>query len=135
MKFLFDNNLSPHLAHAVRALSQHEGPRVGEVVALRDKFRANTPDEEWLTQLGTETGWNIISADNFRKTDVERELIRTAGFNVFVLQKSWSTHPFWPKSAQLVAWWPKILDQSERVSRSAVRVPWRLSGKFEQIRV
>ena len=135
MKFLFDNNLSPHLARGIGELSRTDGDRVKTVAPLRDKFPPDTPDIQWLTQLDREGGWCTVSGDNFRKGDAERELVRRAGFTVFVLHKRWSNHPYWNKAAQLVLWWPHIVEQSERVTRSALRVPWRTSGKFEQIRL
>jgi hypothetical protein len=35
----------------------------------------------------------------------------------------------------MVAWWPRIIEQASLATRSAFRVPWKLSGKFEQIKV
>ena len=116
-------------------LSKREGGRVQCVIPLRDRFAQDTLDTAWLEALANEGGWCIVSGDYFRKSNAERELIRQAGFTVFVLDKSWSSHPYWPKAAQLVLWWPRILDQTEQVRKAAYRVPWRATGKFEQIRV
>lgn len=135
MKFLFDNNLSPQLARAISELSKKEVGRVDCVIPLRDRFAQNAPDTVWMEELAKEGGWSIVSGDYFRKSSAERELARQAGFVVFVLDKSWASHPYWTKAAQLVLWWPRILDQTEQVAKAAYRVPWRASGKFEQIRV
>jgi PIN like domain len=135
LKFLVDNNLPPALARALNELSAGADVHVEKVVALREKFPANTADEKWMSVLAEDGGWNIVSGDNFRKTSVERELLRRAGFNVFVLQKSWSSQQYWQKSAQLVLWWPRIIDYASKSERAAVRVPWRVSGKFEQIQL
>ncbi|QRF57336.1 hypothetical protein [Variovorax paradoxus] len=40
---------------------------IGEIIHLREKFKAATPDIEWITTLGKEGGWTIISRDGFRK--------------------------------------------------------------------
>lgn len=135
MKFLVDNNLPPALARALNELSCHSEIRVEKVIALRERFVANTPDEVWLAELASEGGWNIVSGDNFRKSTAERELMRRAGFNVFVLQKSWSSQKYWQKAAQLVLWWPRIIDYASKSQRIAARVPWKPSGKFEQIKL
>jgi hypothetical protein len=135
LKFLIDNNLPPALARALDALSVHGDLPVESVVPLRDHFAPDTPDIDWMTQLAAEGGWNVVSGDNFRKSTAERELLRRAGFNVFVLQKSWSSQQYWQKSAQLVLWWPKIVDYARQSQKAAVKVPWRLTGKFEQIRL
>ena len=85
MKFLLDNNISPFLARALHELAtQHDYC----VVALRDKFPANTPDIDWIRALAKEGDWTVISADHFtKKGGLEREAIRQAGLKVFVLKR------------------------------------------------
>lgn len=137
MKFLFDNNLSPHLAHAIGELSKfEEGPP--EVIHLRDRFPAETPDVEWITALAAEGGWAVLSQDRFTKSTLEREALRRSGLIVFALAKVWTGQRHWEKAHNLVRWWPAILDQATRYQGgAAVRVPWRFSGKgrFEQIQL
>lgn len=135
MKFLVDNNLPPPLARALAELSCGSEIPVEKVIALRERFAPNTADKVWLAELAAEGGWNIVSGDNFRKSTAERELMRRAGFNVFVLQKSWSSQKYWQKSAQLVLWWPRIIDYASKSQRIAARVPWKSSGKFEHIQL
>jgi hypothetical protein len=55
VRFLFDANLPPDLAHAIRELCGTERG-VDEVVHLRDKFPSSTPDLEWIPALGH--GWH-----------------------------------------------------------------------------
>jgi hypothetical protein len=135
LKFLVDNNLPPSLARALNELSSGSEIHVEKVIPLRERFPPNTADVVWLTELAAEGGWNIVSGDNFRKSTTERELMRRAGFNVFVLQKSWSSQQYWQKAAQLVLWWPRIIDYASKSQRAAARVPWKPSGKFEQIQL
>ena len=70
MKLLFDNNLSPKIANAVKALCCGEKC---EVVHLKEKFKADIKDEEWLSTLIEEGGWSILSIDRFKKNPVEKE--------------------------------------------------------------
>jgi hypothetical protein len=135
LKFLFDNNLPPSLARGIGELSKFD-PKVEQVIALRDKFEANTSDEIWLSHLADEGGWIIISRDKFKKSSAEQELIRRRGLTVFVLDPQWNK-PYWVQAAQLVQWWPKILAVSQLTSKTALRVPWRVTSKstFEQIRI
>ena len=135
MKFLFDNNLPPSLARGVAELSKVD-PDITEVVALRDKFPANTPDEVWMGQLHAEGGWIVISSDQFKKSKAERELLRQRGLTVFVLDPQWADHLYWDKAARLVLWWPKLVSVAKLTSKTAMRVPWRFTSKstFEQIR-
>lgn len=126
MKVIFDNNLSPHMAHAMRELSSVE-PDVSEVIHLRDRFAPNTPDIEWITSL--DGPWIIVSIDRFTKNnDAERAALRRAGHTVFVLDRQWSEKKFWLKAAQLVIWWPLILGQA-RIAEGGFRVPWKQSGQ------
>lgn len=135
MKFLFDNNLPPSLARGVAELSKVDVD-IAEVIPLRDKFPANTPDESWMRHLHVEGGWIVISGDQFRKSKAERELLRQTGLTVFVLDRQWAEHLYWDKASRLVLWWPKIVKVAKLTSKTAMRVPWRFTSKstFEQIR-
>ena len=83
MKFFFDANLSPHLAHGVRELSSVT-PGVQAVIHLTDRFSRNVPDLEWLGTLAGDGPWYIISIDRFKKQHgAEREAIRRAGHTFF----------------------------------------------------
>lgn len=137
MKFLFDNNLSKHLAHALSELSKVED-EAHEIVHLTDRFSPNCHDLEWIQALSREGGWAVISQDRFRRNDLEREALRKSGLIVFALGNTWAHQAHWEKAHNLVKWWPAILDQAARYQGgAAVRVPWRFSGKgkFEQIRL
>ncbi|MFC4296643.1 hypothetical protein ACFO0J_01145 [Castellaniella hirudinis] len=134
MKFLFDNNLSPHFALALHELCQ--GASRYQIIPLGQKFPRNTPDHEWITALSVEGGWSIVSQDGFRKNDLEREALRKCGLAVFVLSKQWMDHTYWTKAQNLVKWWPAIEDYQARIQGgAAVRIPWRMTGRFEQIRL
>ena len=111
-------------------------PVVERVIPLKDKFAPNTPDPEWLGVLLEEGGWIVVSIDRFKKSTAEREMLRRQGLTVFVLDPQWSK-PYWAQAAQLVQWWPKILDVAKLTSKTALWVPWRFTSKstFEQIRV
>ena len=58
MKFFFDNNLSHHLAHAMRELSETVGD-VETVIHLRDRFERKAADVEWIGALETDGPWCI----------------------------------------------------------------------------
>lgn len=107
---------------------------VGDVVHIKDRFPANTPDVDWIQTLANEKDWTILSHDAFRKGNgVERKILRNSGLSVLVLQSAWSSFPYWEKTAQLLRWWPRIVDQANAVDRIAMEVPWRSSGRFKQL--
>lgn len=135
MNIVFDNNLSPHIAHAVRELSKIEKD-VQSVIHLRDRFSPSSPDIEWIRALGE--NWVIVSLDRFTKSqDAERVALRQAGHTVFVLDRQWSEQRFWLQAERLVRWWPQILAQARLVSNGGFRVPWHhgTKSKFAQIRL
>ena len=126
MRFLFDANLPPDLAHAIRELCTSE-PGVEEVCHLSDRFPRNTPDLEWIPGLGR--GWYVISSDKFDKSrGQEREALRRAGHTVYVLEPQWSRHPFWLKSSRLVLWWPQVLHHARLTEGGGFRIPWQHSS-------
>ncbi|MCL1481160.1 hypothetical protein MIH18_13305 [Marinobacter sp. M3C] len=134
MKFLLDNNLPPALARALHELSEPEGHTV---IHLSQKFSRDTPDIEWINILKAEGGWVVVSQDQFKKSDLEKQAFRRAGLTVFCLAKHWSKVRYWEKAYQMVRWWPAIMDQSDRlIGGAALRVPWRFQppGRFEQIK-
>lgn len=136
MNFLFDNNLPPSWAATFAAASLRSFPdtALGEVRHLREKFAANTKDQEWLTVLGEEGNWAIVSCDKFRKqAGAERQVIRQYGLSVFVLQPSWASKRYWEKLSQFALWWPRIVEQSNAVEASTVEVPWKISSRFKQL--
>lgn len=135
MRFFFDNNLPLRLARAVHELSFGEDV---EVIHLRDKFPANTPDLVWIDALAAEGDWVVISQDRLIKNPLEKEALRTSGLIAFILVKGWSKYKYWEKAVQMVRWWPRIIEQAGMVTGGAVfEVPWRVTGKgkFQPIKL
>ena len=135
MRYFFDNNLSIHLARAIAALCKPE--RI-EVTHLRDKFPANISDVEWIDALASEQDWVVISQDRLTRNPLEKEALRRSGLIAFILVKGWSRHREWDIAAQLVRWWPRIMEAAEMVQGGAAfEVPWNVTGKgkFKQIRL
>ena len=134
MKFFFDNNLSKYLAHGLREFCKSEA-YPPEVVHLTDRFPRDTPDAIWIDALAAEGDWVVVSHDHFRKNDAERDALRRSGLIVFALHSGWSARHHWNKAQNLVRWWPSIMEQASRIQGGAAfRVPWRFTGRFEQIR-
>lgn len=137
MKFFIDNNLPPNWSGCLRESSLRQFTpikNVENVEHLKERFEGNTPDIEWIQKLASEKDWTIISGDGFRKQNGgERRVLRQSGLSVFVLQRSWSTHQYWEKTAQLLRWWPRIVEQSNLVEGAAFEVPWLTSKKLKQL--
>ncbi len=92
MKFFLDNNLSPKLAKSLNALVEPEH----QVIHLKDRFPADTSDEEWMLALAKETDWVIISGDiQITKNRAEIEAWKAAGHTTFFLKKGWINLKGW----------------------------------------
>lgn len=131
MKLLFDNNLSPKIANAVKALCCGEKC---EVVHLKEKFKADTKDEEWLSTLIEEGGWSILSIDRFKKNPVEKEALNSPRLTVFIFARGWSDLGFWEQSYKIIRWIPQIIKQTELNSSGVFEIPVQYGpGKFKQM--
>lgn len=108
MKFFFDNCVPWRWAQALACLLENEGY---EIVALRSKFRENTPDESWMTSLGQEGGWNVISGDFRIITNRQRRVVWAASkLTTFFLQSSWMNDAYTEtfKTARFLSRWDEI---------------------------
>lgn len=135
MRFIFDNNLSIYLARAIAALCEPEGVVVSHI---REKFPEGTPDVEWIYGLAVEKDWAVVTQDRLTRNPLEKEALRRSGLTAFILVRGWAHHKEWEKAAQLVRWWPRIMEQADLVrGGAAFQVPWRWTGKgrFQQIRL
>lgn len=132
MKFLFDNQLSPHLADAIHSLAKQDGD---EVIHLRKKFPPNTPDTEWLRQLGAEGSWIVVCGDlNIIRTRAERVVWRSVGLVGFFLKKGWINITPWEQAWRLVKWWPTIVAQARIAAPgSTYGVQLNPTGKLETL--
>lgn len=114
MRFFIDNNLSIKVARALHCLVEPEH----EVVHLRSKFTADTPDVEWMGGLAAEEGWIILSGDtNIRRNPHEIEAWKTAGHTMFFLKSGWMHLQGFEQAAKLFHRFPDILKLAEKAPR------------------
>lgn len=113
MRFFFDNNLAPKLAKSLHVLVEPEH----QVVHLKDRFAANTPDETWIAALGKEKGWVIISGDlRIRNSPHEVRAWKAAGHTVFFLKAGWIALPFWVQAWKFVKCFPEIMVVADKAA-------------------
>ena len=133
MRFFFDNQLSPHLAKSIHALTAADGGHV--VVHCREKYRPSTSDSDWIQALAAERDWIIVSGDlNIIRTRAERPIWRGSGLIGFFLKKGWMNQTPWEQAWRLVRWWPDIVKQAQIAAPGAtyaVQLAW--TGKFETL--
>lgn len=132
MRFFLDNCIAPAIAQALAILAEREG--YPPLTYLRQKFAPETPDIEWITQLGNEGDWVIVSGDpRISRGRHEREAWLESGLTAFFLAKGWMNQKLWDQAWQLIRWWPHIVAQAQAVRPGAgFLVPWN-GTKFQQL--
>jgi PIN like domain len=128
VKFFFDNNLAPKLAKSLHVLVEPEH----QVVHLKDRFAANTPDETWMLALAGESGWIIISGDvRISKNLHEVEAWKAAGHTTFFLKRGWTNIGFWEQAQKFVKCFPGIMDTASRARKGSMFFV-TVNGKIEK---
>lgn len=132
MKFFFDNNISPRTARALHALVE---PR-HQCIHLREKFRSDIRDEEWIHSLAEEGGWIVISGDyKILKRKAEKLALDQAGLTVFFLKRGWTKSTslkLEQLTGKLLLRWSEIARLAESaLPGQAFDVP--LKGKIKKI--
>ena len=131
MKFFFDNNISIRLVRALRELLSDRHV----IQHLRDRFRPNTSDIEWIEELARESGWIIVSGDlRITRNRLESEALRHSRLTAFFLAKGWMNRPPLEQAWRLIRWWPGLLEEARHANPgTGFRVPLRPAGKLKRI--
>jgi hypothetical protein len=117
VKFFFDNNLPLKLARALNCLVEPDH----SVIHLRQRFKENAQDIEWLNELGKEEGWVIISADtSILRNPHEREAWRQSGHPIFAYRHALLNQTLWEQAAKLCHAFPAIIERSRRANPSDI---------------
>ena len=111
MRFVLDNNLSPKVARALNALLEPEH----SARHLKDLYPAGTLDEVWMSDLGNQTDWVILSADSaISRNPHEVQAWKEAGHPIFFLKPAWAHLPRWESASKLFHRFPEILRLAEK---------------------
>jgi hypothetical protein len=129
VKFFFDNNLAPKLAHGLNEMvaPQHH------VYHLKDKFPHNAQDEVWMKALGAEDEWVIVTADvRISRNPHEVHAWKEAGHTVFFLKPGWTDLTFWEQANKFTKCFPLIIEEALKAKRGAAFVV-TVNGKVEPL--
>ncbi|MCB1127833.1 MAG: hypothetical protein KDM81_15170 [Verrucomicrobiae bacterium] len=114
MRFFLDNNLSPRVARALHCLTEP----THSVHHLKDRFRGDTPDVEWMKALAAESGWVVLSADTaISRNPHEVEAWKRAGHPIFFLKNAWVHQLFWEQAARLCHLFPTIIKHASKARK------------------
>jgi len=109
MKVMIDNDLPFRLATALQSIFIDD-----EIISLREKFqRTDLKDVEWISQLRSEGGWSIISADRrITKNHIERNALLSAGIVGFFFSAGLKKAKIHDQAARLFKIWPDLRMQA-----------------------
>lgn len=117
MKFFFDNCVPVGLVKALHELVRNEGH---EVLHLRDRFPADTPDDKWIPEIGQEGGWVLVSHDvGIMRSRFESEVWRRAGLPTFFFAKGLANERPIKQMEAVARHWDEIVEVAEKMKRGA----------------
>jgi hypothetical protein len=126
LKLLVDNNLSPSLAYSLQPLFPEF-----QIVALREKFTANTTDLEWINALTVEAGWAAITAERRLKTRPhERLALDRSRIVFFFLTGSWLKYSVPETAWRLIRLVPLMAKQAAIADSGLFDLPVNASSKL-----
>lgn len=129
MKFFLDNCLA--IRHA-RALNEMVKP-AHSFTHLQEKFPSDVKDEKWITELGREGDWIIISGDyRIGKNAHEREAWHQSGLTVFFLNKGWTNISLMLQHSKLALILDDIIKCAESARRGSGFIV-SVHGKIEKV--
>jgi hypothetical protein len=129
VKFFFDNNLAPKLAHGLNEMVEPQH----RIFHLKDKFPGNTEDEVWMKSLASEDEWIIVTADvRISRNPHEVRAWKQAGHTVFFLKPGWTDLTFWAQANKFTRCFPQIIDEALKADRGAAFIV-TVNGKVEPL--
>ncbi|MBI1805013.1 MAG: hypothetical protein HY033_03975 [Ignavibacteriae bacterium] len=108
MKFFFDTCISPKAVYALKIVVEFQDVLV---VPFKEKFSdPNTSDSEWITVLGKEGQWVIISGDpRISRGKAEKAAWRESGLTAFFFRDGWANCSIYIQASDLIRRWPDIV--------------------------
>lgn len=127
MKLLVDNNLSFTLAHSLQPLFPEH-----QIIALRDKFSAKTPDVEWIGSLHEEGGWSALTGERRLKTRPhERLALDRSNVVFFFLTGPWLKYSVPETAWRLIRLIPAMAAQAS-LAEGLFDLPINATSKLRQ---
>lgn len=106
-RFLFDENIGRPVMEAVRAAVDSKS----EFVHISELTGAGTSDEDWITMLGGDPSWVVLTADGGKKSPTGQklpEMLRAVGIKFVLFSPKMHNLKMNDKQAILIAIWNEI---------------------------
>jgi hypothetical protein len=128
MRFFLDNCLAIRHARALDALLNPEH----RFTHLQEKFAPDTKDVDWISQLGKERGWIVISGDyRIGKSAHEKAAWHESRLTVFFLAKGWMNLPLKQQHSKLALALDDIIEHAEK-AKPGTGFSVSVNGKIRQ---
>ena len=129
VKVLFDHNMPPVIARALDELIRPDGH---EAWPLKDRFSSSVTDVAYLTALGKEGNWIVISKDVANaKRPPERAAILQSGVIAFYLAPSVQKLRINEQAATILWQWDKMVVQRTNNKNGLYLIPINKGSRFE----
>lgn len=123
LKFCIDEALGRPLASALCLLRAPGAPNIHD---MRELSYSGVSDEVWLAALPRDGVHVVVTKDSrILNATVRRDVWRTAGLSLFVLDAKWGNLTLFEQARRLIWWWPVIAAQAALGPQGAA---WRVSA-------
>ena len=122
MTFFLDNMISHKFAVALRAVGK-------DVFALKEQVPEDTPDTEWLADVGRRR-WIVLTGDrHIRSRSSERAVLDRWRVTVLLLGRFYARKTYWEQFVWLVRRW-SVLEAGVASLRPGTSVLVQENGRF-----
>jgi hypothetical protein len=99
--YFFDNTFPPQRVHILKILGV-------DAHHLQEDFPANTPDIDWLPEIGRK-GWVVVTGDRrISKKPPERKALEEANVIAVFMAKGFTLKKRFDMVSSFIKWWPDI---------------------------
>jgi hypothetical protein len=85
-----------------------------EFAHLRKKFHGSTPDPEWISALGAEKDWIILSGDTRITTHpANKKAWHESRLTAFFFSEPFPNDNCYKQAETIFHWWPEIIRQAK----------------------
>lgn len=117
MRFFFDNCVPLGLVKALRELVRNEKH---EIIALREKFDEDVPDDQWIPEIAKEGGWILVTHDiGIARSRYESAVWRKAGLRTFFFAKHVANERPIKQMEAIARHWDEIVEIAESMRPGA----------------
>lgn len=123
MTYFFDNTFPPQLAQILKILGV-------DARHLQDDFPAETPDVNWLPEVGKK-GWVVVTGDRrISKKPPERKALEEANVIAIFMAKGFTSKLKFDLVASFIRWWPDI-DRAVKHVKPGTSLEVGVNGKVD----